>query len=127
MSLVVIRSYTHKVSQIRLLKHELNKDDINGHATVNWEKPTRPQPDTKKKLQATEESWERRGGLLQRKAHQLAIQCPIVSPENIHTSNTVPTEQVILRNIYLCVYKYVHTHMHAIIISEKIGHVFEGE
>lgn len=48
MSLVVIRSYTHKVSQIRLLKHELNKDDINGHATVNWEKPTRPQPDTKK-------------------------------------------------------------------------------
>ena len=33
------------------------------------------------------------------RAHQMVVQCQIVSPENIYTSNITQTEQGILRNI----------------------------
>ena len=36
----------------------------------------------------------------------------MVIPQNIHTSNIIWTEQVILRNIY--VYKNIYIYMHAI-------------
>ena len=53
-----VRSYIHKVSPTRnparksflkatLPKHELNKDDTNGHAKVDRKKPTSPQPQSK--------------------------------------------------------------------------------
>ena len=53
----------------------------------------------------------------------------MVSPENIHTSNIIQTEQVIFRNIYVytCTYIYTeayHAYMHAITINEKEGHEF---
>lgn len=45
----------------------------------------------------------------------MIVQCQEVSPENIHMSNTIQTEPVILRNIYVCTYTY----MYAITVSEK--------
>lgn len=42
-----IRSDAHKVAPTWLPKCELSKDDTNGHAKVDREKHTRPQPDTK--------------------------------------------------------------------------------
>lgn len=33
---------------------------------------------------------------------------PLKNPENIHTSNVTQIEQVVLRNIYVCMYTYVH-------------------
>ena len=65
-------------------------------------------------LQATEESWEQKW-LVPGRAHQLIVQCQMVSPENICMSNTIQTVPVILRNIYVCAYTY----MHAITVSEK--------
>lgn len=49
------------------------------------------------------------------------MQCRRVRPENKHTSNIRRIEKVIFRNI--CVY----AHAHAITISERRGHDFEGE
>jgi hypothetical protein len=69
--------------------------------------------------------------------HQLVIQCQFVSPENIHISNIIQAEQVVLMylEIYIYIYVYIeiyniymyiytHTHMHAITINEKRGYTF---
>lgn len=65
----------------------------------------------------------RRGALPQGRAHQWAVQCQVVSPENTHASNILQTEQVVFRNTYVYAYTYVNT----IAISEKRRHVSEGE
>lgn len=59
---------------------------------------------------------------LQGGAHQLAVQCQMISPENKHTSNITWTQQVIFRNICTC-----NTYIHARTISENRGHDFEEE
>lgn len=46
----------------------------------------------------------------------------VVSPENIHTSSIIWTEQFIFRNTYVCTYAYTHT----IASREKKEHTFEG-
>lgn len=38
-----IRSYVYNVSSTRLYKHELSKDDTNGHAKGVWGNPQKPQ------------------------------------------------------------------------------------
>lgn len=43
------------------------------------------------------------------------------SLENIHTSNNIQTEQVILRNTY------EYPYMHAMAISKRRGHELESE
>lgn len=45
----------------------------------------------------------------------------MVSPKNTHLSNTIQTEKVIFRNIYVC----TNTYMHAITISENKKTEFE--
>lgn len=45
---------------------------------------------------------------------------PNGQPREIHASNIIWTQQVILGNIY------VYTYMHAIATSEERGHEFEG-
>lgn len=80
-----------------LPKHELNGDTTNAHVKVNKESPGGLSP--RQEPQATEESWKTtsgRDGPPQRRTHQLAVQGQTLSPENIHTSNTVWTEQVYL-------------------------------
>lgn len=56
-------------------------------------------------LQASEESWERKWPS-PRRAHQLAVQCQMASPENINISNIIQAEQIISRK------KKNHTHTH---------------
>lgn len=41
-----------------------------------------------------------KGGLAGGKVHHLAVQCQIVNPENIYSSNILQIGHVILRNIY---------------------------
>lgn len=38
-----------------------------------------------------------------RKGNQLIVQYQIIRPKNIHTGNVMQGEQVIVRNIYVCV------------------------
>ena len=45
-----------------------------------------------------------------------------ISLENIHIGNSIGTQQVILKNIYV----YTKTYEHAVTISEKRHHEFEG-
>lgn len=54
-------------------------------------------------------------------AHQLVMPYQTVIPENIHTSNTIWTEQAAFRNI--CVY----TCMHERVINKRIGYKFERQ
>ena len=49
----------------------------------------------------------------QQTAYHFAVQCQMVSPKSIHTSNIIKTKQVTFRNIY------VYAFMHTITISEK--------
>lgn len=51
------------------------------------------------------------------------VQCPIVIPENIHTSYIMPTVKVIFRIINV----YTNTSMHTITISIKRSHELEAE
>jgi hypothetical protein len=44
-----------------------------------------------------------RGSLPQGRAYQFVIQSQMVSPESIHTSNIKWIEQLICRNIYICI------------------------
>ena len=75
--------------QIKLPKHELKTGMPNG-----WGKPSRPQPYTKNYRQLRQ---LRVGeGLPQGGACQLVFQ--MVSLENIHTVNSVQSEQAIFRN-----------------------------
>lgn len=55
----------------------------------------------------------KRGGLLQNRTHQPAVQGQMVSPESINTSNIMEAEQVIFTNIYVYVY------IHVITVTEK--------
>ena len=57
----------------------------------------RPQPYAKSYRQL-QKAGSARGGLPQRRAHQLVVQCQMVSPENIQKSNTTQTSQVIFWN-----------------------------
>lgn len=57
-----------------------------------------------------------RNDLPQRRAHQLFIQHQTVSPENTHLSNTIQTEQVVSRYVYVCAY------MHGTTVHDKRGH-----
>lgn len=38
------------------------------------------------------------------KGNQLIVQYQIIRPKSIHTGNIVQGEQVVVRNIYVCVY-----------------------
>lgn len=51
-----------------------------------------------RELQATKDADSRRDSPPQGRAHQLVIQYPMASPENIHASSSTQTEQVIFRN-----------------------------
>lgn len=44
---------------------------------------------------------------------QLFIQYQVVSPENIHLSNTIQTKQVVSRHVYVCAY------MHGTTVHDK--------
>lgn len=46
----------------------------------------------------------------------------MVNPENTHTSDSIWTEQVLFRSIYLCTYMYT-----VAISLKKRSHKFEGE
>lgn len=107
-----VRKNTHKSYKHDFPKHELNKDDTNRQGKVSWgESPGRPQPCTKggRQLRKAE---GKRNGFLQRKA-QSVIQYQKAGPENTHTSSSVQTEQVILRNRH---------DIHPIIINDKRCH-----
>jgi predicted house-cleaning NTP pyrophosphatase (Maf/HAM1 superfamily) len=45
---------------------------------------------------------------LQGRTHQLVTRCQMVSAVNMHTNNSVQTEQVIFRNMHEYTYAYVH-------------------
>lgn len=45
-----------------------------------------------------------------------------LSPENLHTNNTIWDQQIIFWNMYV----YTNAHIHAITIDLKRGHKFEG-
>lgn len=80
-----IRSYIHKGLAACLPIWEPIKDDTSGRATVDGEKPTRPQLYTKNYSQLRKTRSGRGAGPYGR-AHQLALQCQTVSPETVCTS-----------------------------------------
>jgi hypothetical protein len=53
----------------------------------------------------------------------LVVQCPIVSTENIPTSNTIWTHHVLFGNV--CV--YTNTYMYVVTTHKRRGHEFEGD
>lgn len=55
--------------------------------------------------------------------NQLVAHYQILSPESIHISNIILTEQVLVRTIYV----YMNAYMHVITISRKRGHEFDRE
>lgn len=94
-----VRRYSHKALAAQLPRHELDKDDTNGQAKVDEVKPTRPRPYKKNYRQP------RNAGRV--------IQYQKVSPENVHTSHIKWNEEVIFRNMYVCVYTYIcNIYMH---------------
>lgn len=62
--------------------------------------------------------------VFQERAHHLIIQCQTVSPENVHTSNTIQPEQVIFRDV--CMHACVRVCVQITIIKGNEGHKFEG-
>jgi hypothetical protein len=48
---------------------------------------------------------------------------PKLISENIHTSNVIWTQQLIIRNRHVC----INTHMHSVKIGDIRGREFEGE
>lgn len=85
---------------------------------------------------------ESRCGLTKGRAHLLAVECQIVSIENVQASSIVWTQQVKFRNIYIYVHTITCIHattmsernmylcilcIHTITISEGIYHEFEVE
>jgi hypothetical protein len=60
-----------------------------------------------------------RCGFVKVRAHQLVVQRQKVIPTNIYTSNILWTGQVILKNIFVCTYKYMQ--------NNNLGHRFEGQ
>lgn len=66
--------------------------------------------------QAAVQSESGRKCLIQGRAHRLVSQYQMVSPENVHTGNSIQANQVIFRNI--CGYTY--TYVYVITINEKI-------
>lgn len=74
-----VKSYTHRILSTWLPKCEISKKDTNAHTRLEEEKPCASTPH--KKLQATEEVWEKDKWLFHGKAYGLVIQCQMVSPE----------------------------------------------
>lgn len=78
-------------------KHELSKDN-DVHSGGGWGKTTESQPHTAEKVRNVQ---SRRKSLPHGRTQKNAYPVPVVSPENIHISNIIQTEQVIFR--YICV------------------------
>ena len=99
-----IRLYTHKVSSTWLLKCKLNEDDDCGQGIPGGGKSLlRSQPYTKKYRQGRKAA-NRRDGPPQRRTWQLFVQYQMVTTESLHKNNTVQTQQVIFRDIYIYIY-----------------------
>lgn len=62
------------------------------------------------------DSGNERNSLPQGQVHHLATRYQMIGPENTYANNTVQNEDII----------YVYTYIHAIIITGKRGHEFEG-
>ena len=50
--------------------------------------------------------------------YEMVVLCQMVSPEITHTGSIIPTEKVIFRCVYMCMYAYVYKDT---IISGKKG------
>ena len=68
----------------------------------------------------------RTSALPQGRAHELAVQLQMVSPENMHPTSIIQTEQVIFRDhlykhIYIHIHTYIHTYIHIhVLIWEQL-------
>lgn len=103
-------SSTKNIGKILLTwppESEVNNNDTNDQVKVNWEKPTSSEPYTKNYNQPRKAE-NRRGGLPQRRTHQLVV-CPMPNGQpwkhisKYHSKN----EQVIFSR-YMCLHAYVY-------------------
>lgn len=101
------RSYTHKVSPPRLSNHEMNKGNSNRDAKLGRGKPMRSQ--CMWNIMALREAKSGRNSLAWGRVHWLAVQSQMLSPEDIHTSNTIQTVLV----IYIYQYTYISITIYA--------------
>jgi hypothetical protein len=92
-----------KSQQQLLTKCEQSQSDVNKHVRLHGEKFMRPQPSTMnyKKLRKAENS---RSGLPQGRAHQLVVQCQMVSPEHMQNRKFMWTGQFHITILIYCMY-----------------------
>lgn len=82
---------------------------------AGWGNCLKTQPYTKNYKQVCKAG--RGGSPFHRRAHQSVVQCLMISPENLHTSNIIWTQHIIFRNTCIqCTY-------HAYIHIEYIPHI----
>lgn len=100
------RSYIGKILPTWPPKPEVNNNDTNDQVKLNWEKPTRSELYTKNFSQPGKAE-NRKGGLLQRRTHQLFVQCQMVSPENKYPSTIIRMNRPYLGDIWVYMYMYI--------------------
>lgn len=101
-------------------KRKLTKDDTSGHEKPDRETLTRPQSYIKD-YRYLRNVGNGRDDLSQGKAHQLFVQCEMVSPENEYIVNVIRTRKIKSRIVYVQAYAYMLAN------DSKRGHETEGE
>lgn len=88
-----IGPYRKHLLKLCMLKHELNKEDINKHAKVKKKKPLAASTLKKKSIGKWGKPKMKEVVFSGEENTQLVVQGQIVSPENIHKTNLILTEQ----------------------------------
>lgn len=85
----------------------MNNDENKRHAYVDSKEAYKAST-LHKELQATTEYWFEEIASPRDEPHQSVVPDQIFSPENIHKSNIIQSEQIIFRNIGIYAYRSVY-------------------